>query len=404
MERIILHCDINNCFASIECAENPGLKGKPIAVCGDPEDRHGIVLAKSYEAKEYGVQTGETIWQARLKCPSLITVKPHYDTYMRYSKAARDIYYRFTDKIESFGLDECWLDVTGSTKLFGSGEEIANLIRRTIHSELGITVSVGVSFNKIFAKLASDLRKPNAVTVIDKKSFKKDIWPLPVDYLMGVGRKTSKILNSVYIKTIGDLAKESPECLQKILGKSGSQLWEYANGLENSPVSDCDFSSPVKSIGHGVTTPTDLKCNDDVWHLIFALSETVAKKLRSNRLAASGIQISVRDSEFNNHEFQCILPTPTQSSLAISRQGHALFQKKYKWTHDIRSISVRATNLVPYGTPYQLDLWGTAQRINKSEKIESTMDQLQYRFGENVINYAMIIYDRSHYAFCEKKA
>lgn len=404
MERIILHCDINNCYASIECAENPSLKGKPIAVCGDSEDRHGIVLAKSQEAKECGVQTGETIWQAKLKCPSLITVKPNFDVYLKYSKAARDIYYRFTDKIESFGLDECWLDVTGSTKLFGSGEEIAEIIRKTIHAELGITISVGVSFNKVFAKLASDLKKPNAVTVIDKKSFKKNIWPLPAEYLMGVGRKTLRTLHSLYIKTIGDIAKESPEYLKKVLGKSGVQLWEYAQGLENSPVSDCDFSSPVKSIGHGVTTPADLKTRDEAWHLIFALSETIGKKLRSNRLATNGIQISIRDSEFQNHNFQCVLPSPTQSSLAISRQVYSLFSKKYAWKHNIRSITVRAINLVPYGTPYQLDLWGNTQKITKLENIESTMDKLQHRFGDNIVNYAMVMYDRNHYTFCEKKA
>jgi len=404
MERIILHCDINNCYASIECAENPSLRGKPIAVCGDSEERHGIVLAKSQEAKECGVQTGETIWQAKLKCPSLIIVKPNFDIYLKYSKAARDIYYRFTDKIEPFGLDECWLDVTGSTKLFGSGGEIAELIRKTIHAELGITISVGVSFNKVFAKLASDLKKPNAVTVIDKKTFKKRVWPLPAEYLMGVGRSTLKTLHSLYIKTIGDIAKESPEYLKKVLGKCGVQLWEYAQGLENSPVSDCDFSSPVKSIGHGITTPADLKSNDEAWHLIFALSETIGKKLRSNRLATNGIQISIRDSEFQNHNFQCVLPSPTQSSLAISRQVYSLFSKKYAWKYNIRSITVRAINLVPYGTPYQLDLWGNTQKITKLEKIESTMDKLQHRFGDNIVNYAMIMYDRNHYSFCERKA
>ena len=401
MERIILHCDINNCYASIECAENPALRGKPVAVCGDVEERHGIVLAKSLEAKAYGVQTGETVWKAKTKCPNLSIVRPHFDLYMKYPKAVRDIYYRFTDQIESFGIDECWLDVTGSTKLFGSGIEIANKIRSAVSAELGITISVGVSFNKVFAKLASDLKKPDAVTCIEKKLFKKIVWPLPVSDLIGVGRRTAKTLNSLYIKTIGDLAKEPPEHLQKILGKCGLLLWKYANGLENSPVTDCDFSSPVKSIGHGITTPSNLKHNNEVWHVIFALSETIGKKLRSNRLAASGIQISVRDSEFKTHEFQCMLPAPTQSSLAVSRQAFCLFSKKYAWTHDIRSVSVRAINLVPYGTPYQLDLWGDAFKMNKVEKIEDTMDKLQERFGSKIINYAMILYDTRHYSFCE---
>ena len=291
--------------------------------------------------------------------------------------------------------------ITDRAKLFGSGIEIANKIRSAVSAELGITISVGVSFNKVFAKLASDLKKPDAVTCIEKKLFKKIVWPLPVSDLIGVGRRTAKTLNSLYIKTIGDLAKEPPEHLQKILGKCGLLLWKYANGLENSPVTDCDFSSPVKSIGHGITTPSNLKHNNEVWHVIFALSETIGKKLRSNRLAASGIQISVRDSEFKTHEFQCMLPAPTQSSLAVSRQAFCLFSKKYAWTHDIRSVSVRAINLVPYGTPYQLDLWGDAFKMNKVEKIEDTMDKLQERFGSKIINYAMILYDTRHYSFCE---
>ena len=401
MSRIILHCDINNCYASVECAENPALRGKPIAVCGDAEARHGIVLAKSMEAKACGVQTGEAIWKAKLKCPSLTIVPPHFETYLKYSKAARDIYYRFTNQIESFGIDECWLDVTGSTRLFGSGSEIADKIRNAIKKELGITISVGVSYNKVFAKLASDLKKPDAVTFIDKKLFKKIVWPLPVSALIGVGRRTAKQLDSLYIKTIGDLARESPQHLQKVLGKAGILLWNYANGSDESPVTDCDFSSPVKSIGHGITTPSDLKQNDEVWRVIFALSETIGKKLRSNRLAANGIQVSVRDNEFKNHEFQCMLPAPTQSSLAVSRQAFCLFSRKYAWTRDIRSVSVRAINLVPYGTPYQLDLWGNALKVQKMETLESTMDKLQDRFGNKIINYAVILYDTQHYSFGE---
>ena len=321
--------------------------------------------------------------------------------YLKYSRAVREIYYRFTNQIEAFGIDECWLDVTGSTKLFGRGTEIANRIRTAVFSELGITISVGVSFNKVFAKLASDLKKPDAVTCIERKTFKRIVWPLPVSVLMGVGKSTAKTLNSLYIKTVGELAKESPARLRRSLGKCGMQLWEYANGLECSPVADCDVSSPVKSIGHGITTPSDLKHNEEVRHVIFALSETIGKKLRSNRLAASGVQISIRDSEFRTHEFQCMLPAPTQSSLAVSRQAFCLFSKKYAWTHDIRSVSVRAIHLVPHGTPYQLDLWGDALRTSKSETIEDAMDKLQTRFGGGVINYAAILYDPRHYSFCE---
>lgn len=401
MERTILHCDMNNCYASVECAENPALRGKPVAVCGDAEQRHGIVLAKSPEAKACGVQTGETIWQAKLKCPSLTIVPPHFDLYLNYSKAVRQIYSRFTNQIEAFGIDECWLDVTGSTKLFGSGLEIAEKIRSSVSSELGITVSVGVSFNKVFAKLASDMKKPDAVTYIDKRCFQKLVWPLPASDLFGVGRRTAKLLDSLYIKTIGDIAKTTPEYLQKELGKCGLLLWNYANGLDQSAVANCDFSSPIKSIGHGITTPSDLKQNEEVRQILFVLSESIGKKLRLNRLAASGIQISIRDSEFKNSEFQCMLPTPTQSSLAISRQAFCLFSQKYAWTHDIRSVSVRAIHLLPYGTPCQMDLWGDTLRNCKMERLEHTMDHLQDRYGNKMINYAVILYDKTHASFSE---
>ena len=264
MERVILHSDMNNFYASVECAQNSSLKGKPLAVLGDPEARHGIVLAKNYEAKKFNIQTGDTMWQAQKKCPEIVFVPPHYNLYMKYSKAAKEIYSEYTEKIEPYGLDENWLDVTQSRLIFGNGKEIADNLRKRIKSELGITASIGVSFNKIFAKLGSDLKKPDATTVINSTDFKEKIWPLPVSDLLYVGRSTCRKLKSKGINTIGELAGCSPEWLEKMFGKPGIKLWQSANGLDRSPVSDTGEKSIIKSVGNGMTTPRDIITDEDI--------------------------------------------------------------------------------------------------------------------------------------------
>ena len=253
MQRVILHCDMNNFYASVECMLNPELKNKPVAVCGSVEERHGIVLAKNYAAKAFGVSTGEAIWQAKQKCQDLVIVEPHYEQYMKFSKLAREIYGRYTDQIEPYGMDECWLDVTGSGCM-GTGFEIADEIRRTVKFELGLTISAGVSFNKIFAKLGSDMKKPDAITCIEADSFQEKIWCLPASDLLGVGRATEKVLSGYGIHTIGELAATSDDFLKCRLGKNGLAIKKYANGLDDSPVMRSDYVSPVKSIGHGITT------------------------------------------------------------------------------------------------------------------------------------------------------
>ena len=260
MKRVILHCDMNNFYASVECMLNPELKNKPVAVCGSVEERHGIVLAKNYAAKAFGVSTGEAIWQAKQKCQDLVIVEPHYEQYMKFSKLAREIYGRYTDQIEPYGMDECWLDVTGSGCM-GTGFEIADEIRRTVKFELGLTISAGVSFNKIFAKLGSDMKKPDAITCIEADSFREKIWCLPASDLLGVGRATEKVLSGYGIHTIGELAATSDDFLKCRLGKNGLAIKKYANGLDDSPVMRSDFVSPVKSIGHGITTMQDLENN-----------------------------------------------------------------------------------------------------------------------------------------------
>jgi len=259
MGRTILHCDMNNFYASVECMLNMKLKDKPVAVGGDVENRHGIILAKNYHAKKYGIQTGEALWQAQQKCRDLIIVPPHYEEYLKYSKLAREIYAQYTDQIEPYGMDECWLDVSGSRNISGSGEEIANKLRKQMYFELGLTISVGVSFNKIFAKLGSDMKKPDATTVIPEDTFREKIWHLPASDMLGVGRATEKVLNSYCINTIGDLAHAPRELLKRRLGKCGEMIIDYANGLDHSRVAPFDYELPIKSVGHGITTKEDLE-------------------------------------------------------------------------------------------------------------------------------------------------
>ena len=278
MERSILHCDMNNFYASVECMLNPDLRDKAVAVCGSVEDRHGIVLAKNYKAKAFGVATGEAIWQAKQKCKDLTIVEPHYEQYMKFSKLAREIYGRYTDQIEPYGMDECWLDVTGSRTL-GSGAEIADEIRETIKFELGLTISVGVSFNKIFAKLGSDMKKPDAVTCIERETFRDTIWNLPASEMLGVGRATEKRLSSCGIRTIGQLAAISEGFLQSSFGKNGLFLKRYANGEDYSQVMRSDYSSPVKSVGHGITTIQDLENSAEVWCVMLELVQDIGTKL-----------------------------------------------------------------------------------------------------------------------------
>ncbi|WMJ24343.1 DNA polymerase IV [Paludicola sp. MB14-C6] len=393
MERIILHADLNNCYASIECMLNPALKGKAVAVCGSQEDRHGIVLAKNELAKSYGVKTGEVIWQAKQKCPDLTIVPPHYSEYLYYSRKVREIYYRYTDMIEPYGIDECWLDVTGSTMLFGSGYDIAYQIKETVKSELGLTVSVGVSFNKIFAKLGSDMKKPDAVTVIEKDSFKEKIWGLPACEMIFVGRSTTLKLKKYGINTLGDLAQSDPEFLKFVLGKNGYDLWIAANGLDVSRVMHTDYRAPIKSVGHGITCNADLENEDEVWQIFLELAEDVGKRLRDNHLAASGVQISVKDENLYVKQFQAPLPCYTQNFLELAQAAIKLFKQNYNWNYNVRAITIRAINLVSDGCPQQYGFFFSPKKHINGERIDRAVDGIRNRYGKSAVTVATLLMD-----------
>ncbi len=390
-ERVGLHSDLNNCYASIECMLHPELKGKYIAVCGSTEDRHGIVLAKNQLAKKCGVKTGEVIWQAKQKCPQLTIVAPHMDQYLKFSKIVREIYKRYSPEVEAFGIDESWIELTGSPLLHTKTPvEIANEIRETVKSEVGLTVSVGVSFNKIFAKLGSDLKKPDAVTEITEESFRDQIWPLPASELLYVGRATDAKLQNYGIHTIGDLACADLSFIQRMLGKNGEKLWIYANGKDTSRVMPCDYAVPIKSVGHGITCTEDLLSVHEVKRVLMELSQQVGYKLRKDGLAATRVRVAVRDNKLSYWEYQGKLPFPTQSYTEIADAGYELFRKKHTWNNDIRSLTISAIELVPDDTPIQLDLWTDFSKHQRRLVLEETVEDIRRRFGLTAINFAAL--------------
>lgn len=387
-ERVILHCDLNNFFASVSLLFNPTLRSVPVAVCGDKEQRHGIVLAKNEAAKRCGVKTAEAIFEARAKCPELVILPPMMDKYKEYSEKAHRIYEEYTDMIEPFGIDECWLDVTGSRLLFGSGEEIADKIRREIKQKLGITVSVGVSFNKVFAKLGSDMKKPDGITVISRENFREKIWRLPISDLLFVGRKTTDRLCSCGICTIGDAAVCSDEMLERLLGKNGLELKRYALGEDNSPVSRQHEKATPKSIGRSVTRQQDFKTPDEIWGMFLSLAREISDSLREQGLYAGGVQVHIRNAALSVKEFSRSYPDSVNGAKIIAERGMELLNEHFGFTEPLRSVGLRAINLRGYQTAIQEDIFGDSEKRETEEKIESSIYELRKKFGSTSITRA----------------
>lgn len=380
-DRIILHCDLNNFFASVSLLSNPTLYDMPVAVCGSVEARHGIVLAKNEIAKKFGVKTAEAIWEAKQKCPDLVTLPPDYKKYHEYSRAAQKIYARYTDLIEPFGIDECWLDVTGSTMLFGSGEQIADKIRRDIKHELGITISVGVSFNKVFAKLGSDMKKPDAITAISRENFKQKVWELPVSDLLFVGKSTASKLNESGIFTVGDITKCDDAMLARLLGKAGAQLKCYALGEDNSPVTPPRDDDMPKSIGRTITPPKDITTRDAVWKIYISVAEEISQILHEKNLYAATIQVHTRDTNLKTKEYSHTLTNPLNTSILLAREAMKIFEKNYNWGLPLRSVGFRVTNLKGDNVAFQQDVFGEETDNEKQEIIENSILDLRKKFG-----------------------
>ena len=390
-DRVILHCDLNNFFASVTLLSNATLYNMPVAVCGNEKERHGIVLAKNEIAKSFGVKTAETVRDAKRKCPELVCLPTDYKQYKKYSVAARKIYERYTDMIEPFGIDECWLDVTGSVRIFGSGEEIAEKIRSSVKNELKITVSVGVSFNKAFAKLGSDMKKPDGITVISKQNFKALVWPLPAKDLLYVGRSTDERLKSSGIFTIGDVANCDTALLTHLLGKNGEQLKRYALGLDASPVADSNALRIPKSIGRSVTLDHDISSYEEVRKIFLILSEEITENMRKMKLAAFGFQIHLRDTALRVKEYSVTLSAPVTSSLQLSKKGFELFKRNYSFITPLRSVGIRAVNLKDRDTYFQQSFFDLQSDSENEEIIEESIINLRDKFGESSVKRASTI-------------
>lgn len=390
MEKQILHIDCNKFYASVECFLHPELRDKPVAVGGSEKSRHGIILTKNEIASKYGLVVGEPLWKARQKCPDLIIVPPNFPVYMDFSKRVRKILEEYTDLIEPFGLDESWIDVTGD--YFKSGTEIAHEIKERVKKEIGITVSIGVSFNKVFAKLGSDYKKPDAVTVITKDNYKNIVWPLPCSDLLMIGKATTKKLNTYGIYTIGDVANADDSFLKNILGKNGLMLKRFARGEDTAPVRHMDLSRDIKSIGNSTTTPRDLKNNEDVKIVFTVLGESVARRMREHDLKGVTLTISVRNSELDSFTRQCKMESPTNISGEFVRYAMDLFTANYNWDKPIRSLGLSVTDF-DYDNIIQFDLAGNAQHREKLEKLETAVDKLKNRYGNFCVQKASVLCD-----------
>ncbi len=393
-DRTILHSDINCCYAAIEHLHHPELAGKPLAVGGDPEARHGIVLTADYIAKKHGVKTGMALWQAKQVCPEINFISPRMDLYLRFSRMAHEIYGEYTDLQEAYGIDESWLDVTDSVSIKGDGYKIAQEISARMKSELGITVSIGVSFNKIYAKLGSDYKKPDAITTMYRDEFREKAWGLPASDLLYVGRSTSAKLQKLGIRTIGELARTDEELLHAQFGKMGDILWAFANGYDDSPVKYEDAHAPIKSIGNSTTTPRDLVNEQDVKIVLTILAESVAARLRENGFKCRVVEISVRDNELFSFTRQRKIDHATNVTREIAEEAFRLFQENYNWQKPIRSVGVRGADLVNDNYWEQIDLFSSVEFREKQMKVDEAVDDIRRRFGFYSVQRGLMYVDK----------
>lgn len=389
--RYILHADLNNFYASVECLYNPSIRNCAVVVVGDQEKRHGIVLSKNYNAKKYKIKTGDTVWEAKQKClgEKLITVNARFEVYKQISELVKNVYRSYSDKVESFGIDEAWIDITDQAKSFKEAYSIAEKLRKQIVTEFGLTISVGVSYNKIFAKLGSDLKKPNATTLITNQNYKTLVWTLPAEDLLYVGRATKEKLNKANINTIGDIANTNPTYLRQLLGVNGLKLYDFANGYDNTPVKKT--FELEKSIGNSTTCPRDLKTLKEVETIIYLLAESVVARLRKKNLWCLEVGISIKDNNLFGFERQKKLSYPTNLISDIAKECMSLFNEHFDWQHTIRALGVRVSKLCD--EPTQQNLFIDYNQNHKKMVMESMVEVLRQRFGYNIIKRANIASD-----------
>ena len=394
-ERVILHSDLNNFFASVEIARNPALAGKPLIVCGDPKERHGIVLAKNEEAKKLGIKTAETVYSALKKCPDLQMVGSHFHDYSAYSKKVMEIYGRFTEKVEACSIDECALDMTESTQLFGSGREIAECIRETVKKELNLTVSIWVSFNKVFEKFSSELKKPDAVTEVSRQNYRQVVWPLPVSELLLVGRSTAETLHKIGVYTIGDLARADEELVIRFLGKRGRQVCVYARGEDEEPVHWEKKKEDVKSIGNSTTLPKDITNREEIKRWFYVLSESVAARLRDADVGrANTVHIVVRNEHLEDTTCQKKV-APTALCGDIAKTAFELFCKHFPLGTKVRMLGITVSGFDHHIEQMSLDslLSGESASYEKKERAENAIAKIREKYGYATVQRGVVLED-----------
>lgn len=394
MGRVILHVDANCFYASVACLYHPQWRGKPVAVCGDPAARHGIVLTANYPAKKCGVHVGQAVWQALQCCPGLVTVAPDYGLYTHFSKMMRDIWLEYSDRVEGFGLDESWIDVSRPDMTLEKGVQLADALRERVKRELGITVSIGVADNKVFAKLGSDLKKPDGTTGIFPHTFREKIWPLPANQLLYVGRSTTHTLRRLGILTIGDLARADSRVLKRTLGKNGLLLQAFALGMDCSPVMPAVHEAVLKSVGNSTTTCRDIATMEDARCVFFLLAESVAARMREQGLKGRCLSISIRETNLTRASCQMMLPRPTYVTEDLIRGACRLFEENFPDRLPLRSVGLSCSHLTPDTAPCQLSFSGEDQRMQKLEKLDAAVDDLRRRYGHNIIQRGNVVLDK----------
>lgn len=395
MERWIFHCDCNSFYASVELLRHPELRDQCVAVCGDPEGRHGIVLAKNEPAKRMGVKTAEVIWQAKRKCPDLVLLPPHREYYRKYSKIINEIYRKYTDQVEPFGIDESWLDATGTWQLFAeSPAALADRLRAEVKAATGLTISVGVSFNKVFAKLGSDYKKPDATTLITRENFHKIVWPLPAGDLLYVGASAQKRLAGMGISTIGELAAARPEALAEALGKLGLELSRYARGEDEAPVRRWGEKEPVKSVGNGTTFRRNIRGPAEIRSALNVLADEVAGRLRRHGVWAGAVQVTIRDPDLKTITRQKQLPMSTHLARDLANACWQLMEKNWDMARPVRMLTVTALAITEEPFAVQQSLFDDAPKADpRREKLEQSLDAIRKKYGRGAIGAGSILHN-----------
>lgn len=384
-----MHVDLNNFYASVECMLNPNLNGKDVAVCGASEDRHGIVLAKSKEAKTKGVKTGMTIWEAKKLAPNLIIITANFPLYLKYSKIVRSIFENYTDLIEPFGIDESWLDITASLNILGKPFDIAKKIKNEIYEKTKLTVSIGISFNKIFAKLGSDIASNDEIIEISESNFKQIVWPRPVEELLYVGKATKRKLNKLNIFTIGELANYNVKILNKKLGKWGNYIYDFANGKDISPVRNMMQNAPIKSIGNSMTVYKDLTNLQEVKVVLTLLSDSIISRLRDLFVQSySIIHVHITKNNLESESFQKRIFEENLSAIKLTNFAYNLLLKNYNFFIPIRAVGISVSGLNFSFKQENIFL------NKKLEKLELTANRIQKKYGNTIFKRATLLIDK----------